>query len=244
MQPRAILLLLLTPGVGWAQASRGPDSAALAQLSAQMTHHFNVLAAAEWREYHTHLNFASFAEAIPEIAHDGFATIFLEASDSGWSAVVLHDILPGTACGTYLGNVAVPNRPSKAPGEIECTGDGARLMHAESVSLQVTHILFATDQTLDVAPKIVGCPQVDLPKELRQPLRRVRMISVINQDGTVSPAPVRVLDAPSFRYAAAAIVLIEQCRWKPGYRDRLAVRTAARVPDLLGWDMLLPDSPP
>ena len=248
MRSRAILLLLLTPGPGWAQESRDPDSAMVVRLSAQMTYHFSVLAAAEWRRYGTHLDFVPLTprlpDELPELAHDGFATVFLEASDSGWSAVVLHDSLPGTACGTYVGNVAVANRPSTAPGEIACTGDKGRLVHPGPVSLQVMHILFASDPTLDAPPKIVGCPEVDLPKDLRQPLRHVRMISMIDPNGTVSPAPVRVLDAPSFRYAAAAIVVLEQCRWRPGYRDRLAVRTAVRLPDVLGRDILVGDSLP
>ncbi len=79
---------------------------------------------------------------------------------------------------------------------------------------------------------------------LRQPLQRVSMIVVIDQDGTVSPAPVRVLHAPSFRHAAAAIVLAEQCRWRPGFHDREAVRAAARLPDVLGKDLSVPDSLP
>ncbi len=128
------------------QQNPDTDSARLAQLSARITRHFRELAAGEWRQYGTHLYFATqVAEGISELTHDGLATVFLEASDSGWSAIVLHDSLPGTACGTYVGNVAAPNRLSKVPGEIACTGDGAGLVRPGPVSLQMTHILLATN---------------------------------------------------------------------------------------------------
>lgn len=245
MITRPILVLALAPSVLFAQEHAETNDVRLAQWSARIGHHFDVLAAAEWRHYSTHLHFtSSVVDGVSELANDGFATVFLEASDSGWSAVVLSDSLPGTACGTYSGKVAAPNHQPAGPGEIVCTGDEAGLVRPGPVALRVTHMLLASDPSLDSPPRVAECPEVDLPKELRQPLQRVHMIVVIDQDGTISPAPIRLLQAPSFRHAAAAIVLAEQCRWRPGYRDRQAQRTAARLPDILGKDMSVPDSLP
>jgi hypothetical protein len=235
MNLRAVPLLACLVGVLQAQRTMRPDSLTLVRVSLLMSAQLTQLAGEERRHFHEDLH---FTERVVDVVWpgkvDGFVTIFLEASDSGWSAVVLHNKIPGTACGTYFGVVSARNRPSSAPGAIACTGDWAQLIHPPPITLPLERIHLATEPELEAPPVLIACPSVDLPNDLRRTSAPVRLIVVIDSTGMLEPAPIRVTEAPTFTHARAAIWTVAQCRWKPARLPGRTVRTAGRLVVHLG----------
>jgi hypothetical protein len=235
MTLRALTLLACLPCVVQAQQTKRPDSLTLARVSLLMSVHLTLLAAEERRRFHEDLRFSD--RVVDEVAAakvDGFVTIFLEASDSGWSAAVLHNRVPGTACGTHFGVVSSRYRLSAVPGAIACTGDWAHLIHPPPIPLPLERIHLATEPELEARPVPIACPSVDLPNELRRSSAPVRLTVVIDSTGTLEQAPIRVTEAPTFTHARAAIWTVAQCRWQPGRLPGRTVRTAVRLVVHLG----------
>jgi hypothetical protein len=235
MNLRALPFLAYLPGVILAQQTTRPDSGTLVRLSLLISARLTQLATEERRRFHEDLRFTDrVVDVVAQTNVEGFATIFLEASDSGWSAVVLHNRIPGTACGTYFGVVSGRNRPSAVPGAIACTGDWADLIHPPPIPLPMGRIHLATEPELEARPVLIECPSVELPNDLRRTSATVRLSVVIDSTGMLEQAPIRVTQAPTFTHARAAIWTVAQCRWKPGRLPGRTVRTAGRLVVHLG----------
>lgn len=166
----------------------------------------------------------AFATSLAQLMQGGFtetpgvSLVLLVAARDGWSAVATHDQVPQVRCaatgGSPLGGgvvtIACQDDLPVAP-----TGAGATI-RASSASVA------DSGATPETPPKVKECKE---PAPSAGMLEGVTLVSyIVDADGLVEPAGIRILQSPAVPNSIWAIAAIASCVYEPAMKGGEPVR--------------------
>lgn len=178
----------------------------------------------QWTQLSEHLAYSGSGPATDKrhSHHGPVRVLILTASDSGWSAIVVHDSMPGAACGVFYGSAPPPIDPTAEDGSVTCT-PATSINQATLLSPTGKRVYLERELAPDARPVAGGCSKPTAWSGV------VRLRLLVDASGHLKSSPLRVIDADSLDQVTQAVDLVASCRWTPGRANGAPVPTVIDV---------------
>ena len=162
----------------------------------------------------------------------GHPVYILEATGSGWSAVVFHERAPGIRCYIHEGNARSPSGRVEPGKDRGCYGTAVALLPLKPDSL----LSPANEMVMAQPPQQRDCHEAenrvrdgrlsrtDLFQRHSGFEGKAKLRFVVGTDGEIEPGNFTVLETSNSLAALDAMVLVVNCGYEPGIVNGRVVR--------------------
>lgn len=207
------------------------DSASIATFQEQLQIALQNLKNAQQSYRRAHHTYAPSVEYFTD-PPTGHPVYILEATASGWSAVVFHERVPGIRCYIHEGDAPSPSGRVEPGKERGCYGSAVALLPLKADSL----LSPANEMVVAQPPQQRDCHEAenrvrdgrlsrtDLFQRHPGFEGKARLRFVVGTDGEIEPGNFTVLETSNSLAALDAMVLVVNCGYEPGIMNGHVVR--------------------